>query len=119
MKTLFIHKDNDLQLTARFEDSTNVLSINGTWKAQKFGMSIPAKGATLNSIDVNQLQAIVNNSEIFVCAELSEYDKDLIQLHEQCRKGGYHSYGLFCALDRLAAKHKCLSQKIIADLFAC
>ena len=57
--------------------------------------------------------------EPLVCAELSEYDKDLMQLHEQCRKCELTSYGLFIAIDTLANKHVIHAKRVIADLFAC
>lgn len=130
MKTLFIFKSIDLDMTARFEDSTDVLSIKGTWKQQDFGFSTSAKIEVLevpndDSIDINSpemlqyIEMCTKDAETFVCAELSDYDKALMELSEQCRKGKLNNVSLSEHLELLSCKHGKMTFEIIADLFAC
>lgn len=133
MKTLFIHKSNDLQLTARVEDSTDMLSIQGNWKGQDFGFSTCAK-VEQQSTPFEKLLDLAEKAQTqaqtIVCAELSDYDKDLIELQEQCRKGIEPVYTFAQSgmtgselledfISRLAKKHKKTTKQVIANLFAC
>lgn len=74
---------------------------------------------TFNNIDLQDLISKVEQGQYLIVTDtLSEYDKDLIQLHEQCRKCELTSYGLFIAIDTLANKHVIHAKRVIADLFA-
>lgn len=74
---------------------------------------------TFNNINVDQLHAIANNAETFVCAELSDYDKDLITLHEQCRKGELPISTFQEIILQMCVRYETNSKAILANLFAC
>jgi hypothetical protein len=69
---------------------------------------------TFNNINVDQLQAEVP------VIELSEYNKDLIELREQCREGLIMSANQFKdIIIEMSLKHETMSKHILMDLFVC
>lgn len=66
----------------------------------------------------NVQEKLVNSSNILVI-ELSEYDKDLMQLREQCRRGELNDFHLYSKIGKIADKHSVHTKRVIADLFAC
>jgi hypothetical protein len=106
----------DTNLLFQVAKDGNTLKVQGIWKDQQFGMAIPGKLPKHENVDL--LQELVNNCEELVI-ELSEYDKDIMQLHEQCRQGRYDGLELQDQLYKLAEKHDTTSRKVIEDLFAC
>lgn len=123
------YKDSELLFQVAKDGDT--LKVQGIWKEQQFVMSIPAKvEPTLqeapndNSIDVNSpemlqyIEMCTKDAEVVVI-ELNEYQKDLMQLQEQCREGAIDALAFGYKVIEISHKYGLSTTHIIAELFAC
>jgi hypothetical protein len=75
---------------------------------------------TFNNTPFERLLDLAEKAEAsLIITELSAYDKDLMELHEQCRKGEVNEAQLSARIHHIACIHGKMTFEVIADLFAC